>query len=233
MVYIIKIGGSILFDKNGDIAIERIKKLTEIIKFSHDIRGIVCGGGIIARKYISAGRSVGVDESKLDKLGIEISRINAKLFSSILGDKTYPIIIKSVEEAQKASSSSKIIVAGGFIPGQSTTTVAMQIAEVLNLNKLLILTDVDGIYDKNPKIFPKAKKYDEISIDTLEKIIQNQGDNQSNAGEYRIFDKVSLQIFKRNNIKIRLMNGYNPENLKKILEGDFESTSIGTMILKS
>ena len=233
MVYVIKIGGSLLFDKNGDIVIERIKILTDIIKSSHLIRGIVCGGGIIARKYINAGRNMGVDEFKLDLLGIEISRINAKLFLSILGDRAYPLIIKSVEEAQKASLSNKIIVAGGFIPGQSTTTVALQILEKLNLNKLLILTDVDGIYDKNPKIFPKAKKYDEISIDTLEKIIQKQGEKQSNAGEYRIFDKVSTLIFKRNNMKIRLMSGYYPENIKKIIKGDIESTNIGTLILKS
>ena len=233
MDFMIKIGGSLLFDKNGDIAFERVKLLTDIIKSSHDIRGIVCGGGIIARKYINAGRSTGVNESKLDTLGIGISRINAELFLSILGDKAYPTIVKSIEEAKKASLMGKIIVSGGFVPGQSTTTVVLQIAEALNINKLIILTDVDGIYDKNPKIFPKAKKYDEISIDTLEKIIQNQGDKQSKAGEYRIFDKVSLQIFKRNNIKIRLINGFNPENFKKILEGDFESANIGTMILKS
>ena len=40
---------------------------------------IVAGGGKIARYFISHARSSGADESTLDELGIEISRLNAKL----------------------------------------------------------------------------------------------------------------------------------------------------------
>ena len=40
---------------------------------------LVAGGGKIARHFISHARSSGADESTLDELGIEISRLNAKL----------------------------------------------------------------------------------------------------------------------------------------------------------
>jgi len=51
---------------------------------------IVAGGGKIARYFISHARSSGADESTLDELGIEISRLNAKLLIYALKGKAYP-----------------------------------------------------------------------------------------------------------------------------------------------
>ncbi|MHA1729637.1 MAG: UMP kinase [Promethearchaeota archaeon] len=227
-----KLGGSILFDENGDINLKLIKEFVEVIKSTQKVKGIVCGGGIIARKFIHTARELGVNESSLDLLGIDVARVNARLLISALGNDAYPVVVKSVEEVQTASYFNKIIIAGGFVPGQSTTTVVMQIIEAINAKNLLILTDVDGIYDKNPKEFSDAKKFDKITIDELEKLILNVGEKQSAAGEYRIFDAVSIQIFKRNNFHIRLFNGNNPNNLREVLKSGIVSSKIGTLILK-
>jgi uridylate kinase len=143
----------------------------------------------------------------------------------------YPVVIKSIEEAFEATLSKKILVAGGFVPGQSTTTVAMQIAESLNLDGIFVLTDVDAIYDKNPKKYPDAKKFDQIKVDVLEKILlDGTDDDQSAAGEYRIFDAVSIQIFKRSNIKVRLLNGNKLDEFKLALKEGIEKTKNGTLI---
>ena len=40
---------------------------------------------------------------------------------------------------------------GGLTPGQSTTSVSLEVTEYINAEKLVILTDVDGIFDKDPK----------------------------------------------------------------------------------
>ncbi|MBI3253573.1 MAG: UMP kinase, partial [Nitrosopumilales archaeon] len=51
---------------------------------------VVAGGGKIARHYISHARLSGADESTLDELGIEVSRLNAKLLIYALKNKAYP-----------------------------------------------------------------------------------------------------------------------------------------------
>jgi len=57
-------------------------------KTHHPIIG--AGGGKFALYCISHARSSGADESTLDVLGIEISRLNAKLLIYALKGKAYP-----------------------------------------------------------------------------------------------------------------------------------------------
>ena len=228
----IKFGGSLLFNKEGDIERNLLQKLVEIMKKGKNIKSIVTGGGLIARKYIDYGRSLGINESYLDLLGIDVSRVNARLLIGLLGDIAYPIVIKTIDDAKLAFALNKIGISGGFLPGQSTTTVVLQIAEAINIKKIIILSDVDGIYSKNPKLHKDAKKFNKIKTEDLEKLIINSKENQAAAGEYRIFDTVSLQLFKRNEILVRLINGKNMDNLKKLLNDDFESSNIGTLITK-
>jgi len=230
---VIKIGGSLLFDDNGNILADKIKSYCKIIKEAKNVCAIVCGGGIIARKYINASKIINMSESYKDFLGILVSRLNCFLFIAALGDIAYPKPAENIQDVLLSNAMNKIILAGGFIPAQSTTTVALEIAEILNSRDIIILTDVDGIYNKNPKEFTDALKYDKISIDELEKIIiKNSNDLQSAAGEYRIFDALSIQIFKRNNLNIRIINGNNPNNLKDVLSKGLLNTKIGTLIEK-
>lgn len=233
MSYILKIGGSLLFDESGEINAHLISQYIRVIKESKKVKGIIIGGGSLARKYINAANFLKANESMKDLLGIDISRVNSRLFIIGLGDIAYPIPIKTLEEVIIANSMGKIAVLGGFIPGQSTTTVALEVAEAMNTQDILVLTDVDGIYNKNPKKFHDAKKYDKISTEELEKVILSMGeDNQAAAGEYRIFDALSIQIFKRGNFSIRLFNGKNIEEFEQILKDKIINSKIGTLITK-
>ena len=233
MSIVIKMGGSLLFNKNGDIDTEKVNKFVEIIKKSKNISAIIIGGGIIARKYISAARTNGVNETFLDLLGIDVSRTNARFLISLMNNSVYPKVITNVEDAMVALSMGKLIISGGFIPGQSTTTVSLEIGEALNCENLLVLTDVDGIYDKNPKEYPDAKKFDSMTISQIEEVLINTGsDKQAAAGEYRIFDSVSLQILKRSKIQVRLLNGNNFNDLNTIIKQNNKGIGIGTLITK-
>ena len=89
------------------------KSLKEYAKVLLDIQArvqpvIVSGGGIIARHYVNLARSLGADESSLDEMGIEISRLNAKLLSAALGNSVYPVIPSNLEELSIACQSGKI-----------------------------------------------------------------------------------------------------------------------------
>jgi len=70
---------------------------------------IVAGGGNIARHYISHARSSGADESTLDELGIEVSRLNAKLLIYALKNRAYPHPPTNLQEVKHAEILSGLI----------------------------------------------------------------------------------------------------------------------------
>ena len=219
---VLKIGGSLLFTRNLEFDTSKAKELYNIVqnKEIYDISVIVCGGGIIARKYINAFRKLSANESLCDIIGIEVSRINARILLGAFGEKSYPNIPKNMEQFAKALIAQKVIIMGGLQPGQSTTSVAFEVAEYSMIDHVVILTDVDGIYDKDPKRHKDARLLDTITPNKLQSIILNDfNDNQALAGEYRIFDLVSLQILKRSNIKVTLMSGQNFQEFKKFMNG--------------
>jgi uridylate kinase len=229
--FIIKVGGSLLFEKD-QVRVKKIAEFAEILKNINNLCAIVVGGGIFARTYISAARSLHANESLCDTVGIEVSRLNARLLITALGSKAFPEPIKNLEDARAYSLFNKIMVFGGFVPGQSTTSVCFEVAETLGVTDLLVLTNVDGVYEKDPRKFPDAKKFDTLTVDKLEEIITTSDDTQAAAGEYRIFDAVSIQIFKRNQINVRMVNGEKLDELKSILENNPSSKAVGTWITR-
>ncbi|MBY9002542.1 MAG: UMP kinase [Candidatus Lokiarchaeota archaeon] len=228
---VIKIGGSLLFSEDLEINIQQIIKFCDIIKANQYYNKviIVCGGGKIARKYISAIRYVHSNETSNDIMGIKISRINARLLMEVIGESAFPIVPKQFEELAQALLFDKIIIMGGLQPGQSTTSVALEVAEFINADQVVILTNVTGIYNKDPNKFDDAKLIKNLTLDELQNlIINNSNEKQAAAGEYRIFDAVSLQIMKRSKIKVYVVSGTNLDDFMKILDGnsDFNGTLI-------
>ncbi|MDX1797906.1 MAG: UMP kinase [Candidatus Lokiarchaeia archaeon] len=224
---VIKIGGSLLFTEKGVLDITKIEKFCQMFKKNNnsDTIVIICGGGMIAREYINAVRSFQENEALCDTIGIELSRVNSKLLIASLKDLAYPIVPKSMEELSIALLFNKIIVMGGLQPGQSTTSVALEVAEFMNADELIILTDVKGIYDKDPKKFDDAKLLKNLTYRELQDIIfDSSKDKQAAAGEYRIFDAVSLQILKRSNIKTVILSGKILNEFEKYWNGEVDIT---------
>jgi len=224
---VIKIGGSLLFTEDKKLNREKIQNFCQIFKKikSSGTHVIVCGGGIIAREYINTVRLFHGSEALCDTFGIDMSRINSKLLISSFQDFAYPLVPKSMEELSIALLFGKIIVMGGLQPGQSTTSVALEVAEFIQAEELVILTDVEGIYDKDPKKYKDANLLKSLTYSELQKMIINTaGDKQAAAGEYRIFDAVSLQILKRSNIRIRVMSGKDLKEFEKYWKGEKDIT---------
>lgn len=229
---VIKFGGSLLFTEDKKLDLKKIKEFYKIFENNPATNTIViiCGGGIIAREYITAVRSINKkNEALCDIFGIELSRINSKLIITSLKDLAYPQVPKSIEELSVALLFKKIIVMGGLQPGQSTTSVAIEVAEYINADNLVILTDVEGIYDKDPKKNGDARLLQKLSYKEIQDLILgSSGDNQAAAGEYRIFDAVSLQILKRSKIEVFVMSGIDLSQFSKFWNGD--KNVIGTRI---
>lgn len=184
---------------------------------------IVAGGGNIARHYISNARSSGADESTLDELGIEVSRLNAKLLIYALKNKAYPHPPITLPEVRRAVDSGLIVVAGGLHPGQSTNGTAALIAEKTKASEFLNATDVDGIYDSDPNKNKKAKKFRRIELKKLRNLLVRE---DSVAGSYDLMDIVALKIIERSKIKTRILKA-DLKTLEKAIKG----YSVGTEII--
>lgn len=220
----IKIGGHVFPSK---LDLNKISGYTEtfkrLVSDGHRLI-VVTGGGEEARKYINAARKLGGSELVCDLIGIQVSRLNARLLISKLGGDAYPEPPTSVEELRKAFETRKIVVLGGLQPGQSTNAVAAVSAESINADLLINATDVGGVYTADPEKDPKAKKLDEISADELLKKILKK---ELWAGSYELFDPIAIKIVKRSRIPTRIVDGRKVRNIERVVKGE----KLGTLIL--
>jgi uridylate kinase len=197
----IKLSGSIFSEERNQ---DTIKKYAEMLTdISVDIQPIViAGGGKIARHYINLARCLGSDEASLDIMGIEVSRLNAKLLIAALGEQAYSQVPKNLEEVTIAAESGKIVIVGGLHPGQSTNATSALIAEKVRATRFLNATDVDGIYDLDPNISRNAKLLNEITVSECMEILK---DGSSMAGTYDLMDIVALKVIERSKIPTRVL----------------------------
>jgi len=175
------------------------------------------------RHYISQARLSGADESTLDELGIEISRLNAKLLIYALKNKAYPHPPTNLQEVRHAVDGGLIVVTGGLHPGQSTNATAALIAEKIQAVEFFNATDVDGIYDSDPNKNKKAKKFKRIELKSLRNLLVHE---DSVAGGYDLMDIVALKVIERSKIKTRVLKATIP-SLEKAIKG----SPIGTEII--
>jgi uridylate kinase len=219
----IKLSGSIFSEERNEGTIRRYAEmLTDI---SIDVQPIViAGGGKIARHYINLARYLGSDEASLDIMGIEVSRLNAKLLIVALGEQAYSQVPKNLEEVTIAAESGKIVIVGGLHPGQSTNATSALIAEKVRASKFLNATDVDGIYDLDPNISRNAKLLNEITVSECMEILKN---GSAMAGTYDLMDIVALKVIERSKIPTRVLRS-DITNIKNAIIGTHH---VGTEIV--
>jgi len=208
---VISLGGSVLISDDIDISFFKdlaslLKKLTEKYKIY-----LIIGGGKTARTYIKLGRKLNFDEKTLDNFGIEITKLNAKILTNLIGisnDK----IPDSTNEAKDVTK--PIVIMGGTTPGHSTDMVGAELAEKVGASKFIIATNVDGVYDKDPNKYSDAKQIKEVSINQL---INDYGTDWNSAGKNIVIDGPALKIIKRARIPTYVLNGKKLKELEKAI----------------
>jgi uridylate kinase len=219
----IKLSGSIFSQERNEDTIKRYAEM--LIDISIDVQPIViAGGGRIARHYINLARYLGSDEASLDIMGIEVSRLNAKLLIAALGEQAYSQVPKDLEEVTIAAESGKIVIVGGLHPGQSTNATSALIAEKVRASRFLNATDVDGIYDLDPNTSKNAKLLNKITVNECMEILK---DRSSMAGTYDLMDIVALKVIERSKIPTRVLRS-DITNIKNAIIGTHH---IGTEIV--
>ncbi len=222
MKAVLKLGG---FAFDSELSGTKIGTYAKVIKSfsSKNQIAVVTGGGPFARKYIAAARELGASESVCDEIGIYVSRLNARLLIAGLESSAFPEVPERLEDLMTYVTSGLIVVMGGLQPGQSTNAAAALAAESLRADLLVNATDVDGVYNADPRKDPNAKKLDNVTPEELMRILSAGG---VRAGEYELMDPVAIQLIRRSKIPVTIIDGRDPSNIEKALHGKHVGTKI-------
>ncbi len=219
---VLSIGGGIVNPGTPDT--EFVAKFADMIRKAKCNVGIVVGGGTAARAYAQAARKLGANEFEADEIAIMSTRQNAALLIAALEGDAYPNVIYDFDTARDAALGSRIVVMGGTIPGITTDTDAALLAEALHAARLVNMSNVDAIYDSNPKTNPNAKRYSKLSYADLISLAMRSDSRK--AGENFIFDSVACKLIARSKIEAHFVNGKNLEEVKKAIEGKAHSGTV-------
>ncbi|MGC8994401.1 MAG: UMP kinase [Pyrobaculum sp.] len=209
MALVIKLSGRIFDDE------ELVLRYASVINKLPGKIGVVAGGGELARRYIAVARRGGASNTFQDLLGIYASRLNALLLISLLRD-AYPRVPANLEEFLAAWGGHRVVVAGGFQPGQSTATVAALVAEAVGSPVLLNAANIDAVYSDDPRRNPNARRIPEMRYDEFEKILHSS----ALPGGYELMDVWSLSILRRNCITTYIFDGRRPDHIEAIARGE-------------
>jgi len=193
-----------------------------ILKFSKKFNFVILvGGGKTARNYQKVLSDFGVKNIEKDWIGIFASRLNAELVKNIFDKNSHKEII--TDPTKKFTTQKNIIIGAGWKPGNSTDYVSVITAKTYNIKTIINLTNVDYVYDKNPKDFSNAKHFENISWKDFQKIVGTKW----SPGLSMPFDPRASLIASKQKMKVVIINGSKLKELEKFLNN---KKFIGTII---
>ncbi len=224
---LIKLSGESLM---GDVALidkSKTKAIAELIRRVREMGvevGIVIGGGNFFR-----GRSnQDMYQLYVDTMGMLGTTINALGLADALRNANVPCIISTPfdlnglipkyqdEEVMEKIGENVVIFGGGTGHiGCSTDTCASNKASLIKADTIIKLTNVDGVYDKDPNKYPDAVMYDYL---THSDVLANP--------EIKVMDIPAVEECMNNNIDINVINFNDKENLIRVLNNNKVGTRI-------
>lgn len=227
---LLKLSGEILGGEKGfGISTEKINEVAdEIVDLQKDgiEVAIVVGGGNIFRGMSSA--SLGIERATADYVGMLATLMNAVIIQEVLekrGAQTRVLSALDVREvaepyirrrALRHLEKGRIIIfaAGTGNPFFTTDTAAALRAAEIKADVFLKATKVDGVYDKDPHLYPSAVKYRQITYsEAIEK-------------DLKILDASAFSLCRENKIPIIVFDVTEKGNIKRVIYGD----NIGTLV---
>lgn len=225
---LIKLSGEALAGEKGSgLDYSTITKICKGIKKGYDAGvqiGIVVGGGNFWR-----GRSSGaMDRTKADHIGMLATTMNALAVSDVLEELGCDVRVQTAITMQQIAEpyirnravrhleKGRIVVfgCGTGSPFFSTDTASALRAAEIEAEVLLKATMVDGVYDKDPKKYPDAVKYDEL---TFGEILLKQ---------LAVMDSTAAAMCQDNGIPIIVFDLNRPDNIYDALMGE----KVGTIV---
>lgn len=200
----------------------------EIAKaYNNDLEiGIVIGGGNIFRG-LSASQA-GIERATADHMGMLATVMNALAMQSALERQGITTRVMSAIEmanvcepyirrrAERHLEKKRIVIfaAGTGNPFFTTDTAAALRAAEMGCDAVLKGTQVDGVYDSDPKLNPKAKRYDRLTY------------NKALADNLKVMDAAAIALMRDNDIPIIVFSLHEAGGFDAIMRGNGTRTII-------
>lgn len=221
---VVSVGGSLIVPDNIDENfLTELKNVVNIFLNKGYKFLLISGGGRTARNYQDAAKKIGkIDNDSLDKVGIEATKLNAQLLKAVFADNIKQKDIID-DPSKDLTFVGDIMIASGWKPGHSTDNCAVMLAEKLGIEKMVNLTNVDYVYDSNPKENPKAKSFDNMKWNEFINLLPEKWDPGLSAP----FDPIAARRARDVDMEVVIINGKNLERFEKYLNNEkFKGTII-------
>jgi len=227
---LLKISGEALLG-GGDYGVDfdTVRRIAQDVKAVHDLGVEVClviGGGNIFRGI--SGATVGMERASADYMGMLATVMNALAMQSALEGIDLPTRVLSAipmdtvcepyirRRAVRHMEKGRIVIfaAGTGNPFFTTDTTAALRAAEMECDCLLKGTQVDGVYDKDPKQHDDAIRYDRLSY------------HQVLSQDLKVMDAAAISLARENTIPILVFSIHNDGAFADVLQGRGRCTII-------
>ena len=228
---VLKLSGEALREPGSqdNISPEIVEGIANQIKAAHHTGmeiAIVVGGGNFWRGAAAAGR--GMDRATADYVGMLATVMNALAVQSMLEAVGGPSRVQTAIEMKNVAESfirrlairhlekGRVLILGGGTgnPFFTTDTTAALRASEIGADIIFKATNVDGIYDKDPRQHDDAQRFDTITY------------NEALARNLKVMDGTAFTLCQDNDIPIVVFNMNQEDNIRRALSGD----DIGTIV---
>lgn len=224
MRVVVSIGGSVLAPGlDADQVDAHADAINELTDAGCEV-GAVVGGGGVARDYIGTARELGANEIELDDMGVDVTRLNARLLIAALGGDAAPSPAEDYEDAGEAMRRGDIAVMGGVVAGQTTDAVSAALAEYTDADLLLYATSVPGVFSADPNEDADAEHFTRMTAGELVDII---ADIEMNAGSSAPVDLLAAKLIERSGVRTIVLDGTDPRRIVDAVRfGEHDGTDV-------
>ncbi len=227
---LLKLSGEVLMG-NQEFGIDPayVARLAEEVKAAKETGIEVClviGGGNIFRGI--SGAAKGLDRTTGDYMGMLATVMNALAMQNALERLAVETRVQSAipmasvcepyirRRAERHLEKGRIVIfaAGTGNPFFTTDTGAALRAAEMNCDALLKGTSVDGVYDRDPKLFPEATRFDTITY------------GQVLADNLKVMDAAAVALCRENDIPILVFSIREKGNVVRVLAGEGVQTIV-------
>ena len=228
---ILKLSGEALRESGSqdNISPEIVEGIANQIKAAHQTGmeiAIVVGGGNFWRGAAAAGR--GMDRATADYVGMLATVMNALAVQSMLEAVGVPSRVQTAIEMKNVAESfirrlairhlekGRVLILGGGTgnPFFTTDTTAALRASEIGADIIFKATNVDGVYNKDPRQHDDAARFDTITY------------NEALSRNLKVMDGTAFTLCQDNNIPIVVFNMNEGDNIRRALSGE----EIGTIV---